>query len=473
MNSRESTVGLECPATAGIPRQHSRQPEDDSIENAFAEGRRARLSGYESKAELLSSKIQYGMHLRKISSLRPALICRLVLLAVIASLSPLFASGAQTVDTDPLNRDPEVVDAFQHFYIMDYEGALTRFNRVQAKHPADPIATDYILYTALFQELFRLDLLDTTFYANDGFFTGRHIVVEDPKVRDQIKALSDKASDQAEEQLKKNPNDTNALFARGWARSLQACYLAMVERSFGAGLKLALGARNDHARVLELDPNYVDAKMVVGIYQYVVGALPIAFKILVGMAGIHGSRATGMAMLQDSADHGVITSVESRTAMMLFLRRDAKYEEAKQIAEGLARQYPRDFLFALEVANLSKDAGEGMKAAAAYRHVIEEAKRPGYFPSSHLELAYFGLGDSLRGQKMYAEAAEAYREGADMPTTSPELKRRCLLAAGQVYDLMNERDKAREQYQAVIAAGSDTAQADLARKFQRVAYTGR
>lgn len=157
---------------------------------------------------------------------------------------------------------------------------------------------------------------------------------------------------------------------------------------------------------------------------------------------------------------------------MLFLRRDAKYEQAKAIAEGLARQYPRDFLFALEVANLSKDAGEGMKAVAAYRHVIEEAKRPGYFPSSHLELAYFGLGDTLRGQKLYAEAAEAYRQGAYMPTSSPELKRRCLLAAGQCYDLMNDHDKAREQYQAVIAAGGDTAQADLARKFQRVAYTG-
>jgi TolA-binding protein len=114
-----------------------------------------------------------------------------------------------------------------------------------------------------------------------------------------------------------------------------------------------------------------------------------------------------------------------------------------------------------------------MKAIAAYRRVIDDAKRPGYFPSSHLELAYFGLGDSQRGQKLYSDAADAYREAASMPTTSPELKRRCLLAAGQVYDLMNEHDKAKEQYQAVINAGSDTAQADLARKFQRSAYTGR
>jgi tetratricopeptide (TPR) repeat protein len=419
-----------------------------------------------------SSKIQYGMHVSR-PQLRGFRRTSGLLLLSFGLLAGVQSALAQTVDTDPLNRDPQVVDAFQHFYIMDYDGALARFNKIQAAHPSDPIATDYILYTALFKELFRLDLLDTTFYANDGFLSGHHTVVEDPAIRDQIKSLADKAFAQADDQLKTNANDVNALFARGWARSLEAAYVAMVERSYSTGLKLALGAHNDNQRVLELDPSYVDAKMVVGIYQYVIGSLPWGFKMLVGIAGIHGTKTGGMALLRDASNRGVITSVESRTCMMLFLRREAKYQEAKGIAEGLAKQYPRDFLFALEVANLSKDAGEGLAAVDLYRHVINLAKEPGYFPSSHLELAYFGLGDSLRGQNLYPNAVEAYRQGAYLPTTSPELKRRCLLAAGEVYDLMNQHDKAREEYQAVIAAGSDTAQADQARKFQRNAYTGR
>jgi tetratricopeptide (TPR) repeat protein len=87
-------------------------------------------------------------------------------------------------------------------------------------------------------------------------------------------------------------------------------------------------------------------------------------------------------------------------------------------------------------------------------------------------LAYFGLADTLRGQKMYPQAVEAYRQAAYFPTTSGELKRRCLLAAGEVYDLMNDHDKARQQYQAVIDAGSESVQADQARKFQRSAYVG-
>ncbi len=395
----------------------------------------------------------------------------LALVAVLA-LSPGPAK-AEVVDTNPLNRTPAVQEAFQHFYIMDYDEALTRFNKIQSEHPDDAIATDYILYVVLFRELFRLDLLDTTFYANDGFLTGKHSVVEDPAVRDRVKSLADKAFDQANVRLNKNPNDVDALFARGWARSLEAAYLAMVERSFTSGLKLALGAKNDNAKALEIDPNYVDAKMVVGVYQYVIGSLGVPFKLLIGIAGIHGSKAGGMALLQDAAKRGVITSVESRTCMMLFLRREAKYGEAGEIARGLAQQYPRDFLFNLEVANLAKDAGDAAKAIAAYRRVIDDAKRPGYYPSSHLELAYFGLADSLRGQTQYGEAAAVYREAATVPTTSPELKRRCLLAAGQSYDLMHDHEKAKQQYQAVIDAGSDSAQADLARKYQKTSFTGR
>jgi tetratricopeptide (TPR) repeat protein len=414
------------------------------------------------------------MSLTRSSQRRPAAAFRRLLFIVLGVmvLLPFWNAAAQPVDTDPLNRDPLVQDGFQRFYLMDYSGALARFNRVEAAHPSDPIATDYILYVTLFRELFRLDLLDTTFYANDGFLTGKHTVVEDPQVRDQIKSLAEKAFGQADQQLKTNPNDVNALFARGWARSLEAVYLAMVERSFPSALKMAIDAKNDHQKVLRLDPGYADAKMVVGVYQYVVGALPFAFKLIVGFAGIHGSKSAGMALLQDSSAQGVITSIESRTVMALFLRREGKYQEALAMNRTLVDQYPHDFLFCLERANISKDAGEGMAAVDYYRQLIKDARRPRYFASFHLELAYFGLGATLRGQHLYQPSIDAFRQGAFQPTTSPELKRRCLLAAGEDYDLMEQHDKARQQYQAVIDAGSNSAQADLARKYMESAYRG-
>ena len=390
---------------------------------------------------------------------------------VLLLLASVWAQ-AETVDTDPLNRTPAVEAAFRSFWNMDWDNALERFEVVQREHPNDPMATDYVLDVTVFRELNRLDLLDTTFYANDGFLTGKHTVVEDPRARDRIRELTDEAVNQASAILKADPNNVNALFARGFARSLEAAYMGMAERAFGAGMKQALAARSDCARALALDPNYVDAKLVVGVYEYVVGALPFGFKLLVGFLGIHGSKADGMALLRDDGANGVITREQANTSMMLFLRREGKYPAAIAIARAVGDEYPHDFLVHLEEANLQKDAGDGMVAVHTYERVISEAKRPGYYPNAHLELAYFGLGESLRGQKLYAEAVAAYRDGAYQATTNPELKRRCLLAAGESYDLMGEHERAVQQYDAVLAAGSDTVQGDLARKYIRSAYAG-
>ena len=197
--------------------------------------------------------------------------------------------------------------------------------------------------------------------------------------------------------------------------------------------------RTTPTRVLQIDPDYVDAKLIVGVYEYVVGALPWPFKLMIGFAGITGSKSTGLAMLEDAGKRGVITSVESRTVIALFLRREARYKEAIEVVRELKREYPRDFLFCLEEANLRRDAGEGMVAVDAYRELLADASRPGYFASSKLELAYFGYGDALRGQRHYEEAAQAFERAAGSEGVGSELKIRSLLDAGECHDLMGER----------------------------------
>jgi tetratricopeptide (TPR) repeat protein len=231
-------------------------------------------------------------------------------------------------------------------------------------------------------------------------------------------------------------------------------------------------AKNDHVRVLELDPDYVDAKLVVGVYEYVVGALPGPFKLLIGFAGITGSRSRGLEMLNDAGKRGVVTSVEARTTIALFLRREARYREAVEVVRGLKSEYPRDYLFSLEEANLRKDAGEGMGAVAAYREILSAAARPGYYFSARMELTYFGLGDALRGQRHYAEAAQSYEQAAWTPDAGPELKVRSLVAAGECHDLNGERQLAVRDYQAAIDAGPNTSRAEIARKLLRNAYSG-
>jgi tetratricopeptide (TPR) repeat protein len=200
--------------------------------------------------------------------------------------------------------------------------------------------------------------------------------------------------------------------------------------------------------------------------------LPWPFKILIGFAGITGSKSTGLAMLRDAGDRGVITSMEARTATALFLRRESRYKEAIVVVQGLEKQYPHDFLFCLEEANLRKDAGEGMVAVTAYRDLLALDARPGYFPDAQVELAYFGLGDALRGQRHYVEAAVAYEKAAGTTDVGPELKIRSQLNAGECRDANGERALAVKDYQAAIDAGPTTSRADTARKYLRTPYRG-
>jgi tetratricopeptide (TPR) repeat protein len=372
--------------------------------------------------------------------------------------------------TNSLNNDPLVREGFERFYLLDYPAAVERFERFHAQHPGDPQGTALLLNAVLFQELYRQDLLDTTFYANDGFLTGKHVTDEDPKTRDRILSLADEAIHEADWRLDKNPNDIDALYARGWVRSLKCTYLAMVQRGFGAGFRLAVKAKDDHMRVLQLDPDYVDAKLVVGVYEYVVGALPIPFKLMIGFMGITGSKSKGLELLNDDARRGAMTSLEAKTVIALFLRREGRYKEAIEVVRGLKNLYPRDFLFCLEEANLRKDHGEGMVAVDAYREVVANASKSGYFAEARTELAYFGLGEALRGQRHFAEAAAAYEQAAASKNVGTELKVRSLLAAGECQDVLGDRPQAIRDYEAAISAGPNTSRADTARKRIRSPY---
>lgn len=403
---------------------------------------------------------------------RWVLLCTLLCAAAL----PLRASvtAPNGTDTDPLNLTPQVQAAFQHFYDLDYNNAEARFQKIAAEHPQDPMAAGYLLNNTVFQELYRLDALDTTFYVQDGFLSGKHPVVENMQVTARVQALYNRAIQLSNDRLRANPHDTDALFARGYATSLETVYLGMVEKKYVPALHMAMAARKDDDEVLRLDPKYLDCYLIVGIHNYVLGSLSFPYRLLAGIIGIHGSKAKGLADLRRVGQYGILNSVEARTALALFLRREAQYPQAVQVVDGLHQQYPHNFLFSLEQANLLKDSGQGMPAIAAYQALIQQAGQPGgYYPNPHLEMAYYGLGEAARGQRKIAVAAKAYAAAAAEPTASLLIKRRALLRAGEMSDLLGRRVQAQQRYAAVIALGADSTQAALARQYRQSPFAGR
>jgi len=375
--------------------------------------------------------------------------------------------------TDPLNLDPVVRQGYERFYILDYDGALNNFNKVTQQHPQEPMAWNYVLMATLFRELYHQDLLDTTYYAHDSFLSTKRDVQVPAATRQQIESLTDKVIGMCDARIKANPNDKNALFARGYAKGMHAAFITLVDHSFATAARQGLQARSDSEAVLKIDPLYADAKMAIGIQQFAVASLPRWVRMIVGIMGVGGNKEQGLAMLRESAAHGVVTGVESRTTLSLFLRHDGRYMDALQVQRGLAEQYPHDYLFQLEVANLLKDAGQGYQAIAAYEHVLDDAKKPGYFIDPRLQMAWFGLADTQRGYNDIHGAANGYMQAAMQPNCSDWLRKRAQLNAGEMYDLLHDRGQAVRMYQMAAAAGGDQSQSSDARKYLKTPFAGK
>ncbi len=358
---------------------------------------------------------------------------------------------------------------FDHFYNLEYDKAVRSFELALEEHPEDPFAVNHLLSAVLFREFYRIGALDSELYAKNSFLDKRKYPI-DPKAQERIKQLTDRALQLAETRLKRDPKDVDALYARGVTRGNRALYVALIDKAWFAALRNAVGARRDHERVLELDPSYTDAKLVVGTHNYIMGSLPWTAKVAAAVVGLGGSKTKGLQYLREAvAGHGE-ASIDAKVALALFLRREERYTEALELVGNLVDDYPHNFLYGLEQALLFNAAGRAPEAIGAYRRLLSEGKE-GKFPAgARLEKAAYGLGEALRGQKDYTAAAEAFEAVNAYPKVEPELQQKSDLAAGEMYDVLLKRDFALKKYQAVIAADSDSPPADLARKRLRQPY---
>jgi tetratricopeptide (TPR) repeat protein len=366
----------------------------------------------------------------------------------------------------PLDLATEV--AFDHFYNMEYDRATQDFEKIVEKHPDDPFAVNHLLTVVLMHDLYDTGAMNTGDYANDSFI-GRTPRPTDQKIKDRIKELVKRAENVEERQLKKNPADINALYCRGVTRAQFAVYTGLVERAWFSALRNAVGARHDHERVLELDPNYVDAKLVVGTHNYVVGNLPWSVKVAAAIAGLSGSKEKGLAYLREVAKTGGENAVDAKVVLTLFLRREHHYDEALGYMQDLATKYPKNHLFLTEVANLERASGDLPAAEATYRKVWQNG-REGKYGTLHYELAAWGLGELLRSKKDLPAAAVAYELVNQAPDPDPDILQKANLAAGEMYDLMQRRDLAMKRYETVLAGNANTGPADQARRYIREAY---
>ena len=192
-------------------------------------------------------------------------------------------------------------------------------------------------------------------------------------------------------------------------------------------------------------------------------------KVAAAIAGLSGSAEKGLDYLREVAKSDGENSVDAKIILTLFLRREHQYDEALGYMNELAAKYPRNHLFLTEVANLQRAAGRLDEAEAVYRKVWQNGRRR-QVRQPALRIGGLGPGRIIAEQKRFGRRGRGLRLREQVPNPDPDVLQRANLAAGEMYDLLNNRDLAMKKYQTVLAGNANTTPADQARRYIKEAY---
>jgi tetratricopeptide (TPR) repeat protein len=388
-----------------------------------------------------------------------------LLLAVMGVL-PLIAGPLAAADADPIAR------GFDHFYNLEYDQALSIFEQAAAKNPDLPDVHNHIAETLLFREMFRDGALESELVSGDNSFLRRPKLNPSPETERRFLAEAGRALNICQARLKQNPNDMGALYAIGIAYGLRSNYYWLVKKAWRASLSDATAARREHNRISELDPGNVDARLVQGLHDYIVGSLPLLWRSLGFLAGIHGGKEKGIATVEEVARKGNHNRIDAQILLCALYRRENQPMRAVPLIEDLSRRYPRNFLLRLELSQMYSMAGDGKKALSTLQDLarLKAAKAPGleqlswekiYYQEGIIQFWYRDLDDARDNLKKVAAAAD----DVDLNTGAF-----AYLRLGQIYDLTDHRTEALAEYRKCIAYAPEADAARESRKYLSSPY---
>jgi tetratricopeptide (TPR) repeat protein len=367
-------------------------------------------------------------------------------------------------------------------YNLDYDKAQKDFKEIAQRYPNHPAGHQLLAARVWIKTLYESRRLQGSLYSSESFYsTGDDKV--DPKIISEFRALTREAKRLSEAKLKENPNDIEALDFLAATEGLKASFEEAVERRHYAALKDGNDAVNLHRQVLKLDPKYVDAQLTIGLYEYVVGSLPLPIKLVAGVTGFRGSKKRGLSLLEQVAREGRWSKDDAKTLLVLLYTREKRYSDVIKITRELSEKYPRNYLYRLETADaLVALAGQKRKASDPNGAVLAEKEAFATFDellrdrnvreasARALDLIHFKYGEALATAGLQDRAAREFLATTKVERAEPGLVTMAYLFAGRSFDVAGKREEALAQYRQVLSRPNVYDAHDEAKRGLRQAY---
>ena len=273
----------------------------------------------------------------------------LIVAPVLWGQSPARIAGPRT--------NAIVKSALARMYNVDFVASNRILDDYIREQPADPLGHTFRASSDLFFELDRLKVLEGEFFADDKRIADKRGLKPDPALRNAFFATMDRARAAANQRLKANSNDSDALFALAINSGMTMDYTALIEKRQLSSLNMAKEAQRLALQVLKVDPGYTDAYLTTGTTEYLLGSLPFFVKWFVKFDEAQGDKLLAVKKLERVVEGGRYLGPFAKILLSLIHLREKRLPQSARLLEELTREFPENPLFKRELSRV-KELGE-------------------------------------------------------------------------------------------------------------------
>lgn len=347
-----------------------------------------------------------------------------ILVTVICLLSLVTVSAQDTrKQLDTLR-----AEGYEALYNLDYERARKHFQKMIELAPDHPAGAQCFASSLWLQQLNEAWELKASLYSSDAYAKDKARV--NRKQAEEFRKWTRTAKFLSQQRLRKDPSDVEALYFLGAAEGLEAAFAGGVERKFTAALRSGSSSVDHHRDVLKLAPDFHDAELTIGLFNYVIGSLPLPVKMLVATMGVRGSKKRGLEALERVSTQGRWARDAARVLLVDLYKREKRWDDAVKIAGALSERYPRNYLFKLQMADamvsqiaaLRKTRASSSTQEKDLMNIFTSLFRDKTLNQPTLDLVHFRYGETLLALGQPESAKKEFMVVANRVNGDPDLK---------------------------------------------------
>jgi tetratricopeptide (TPR) repeat protein len=353
---------------------------------------------------------------------------------------------------------PEIMElrreGHEALYNLDSATATAKFEEIRRLAPHHPAGDLYLATILWLGHLNKTRRLQSGLYGSGSSFYAGVDKAKEGSEGDAVDADVDRAFREKMAQAKtkalalvaRNKNDADALYFLGAYYGVMAGYEASVARKFFSAMRNGSRCVDAHEKVLKLKPDYYDAYLSIGVYDYIAGGLPFGYKLMASMVGVRGNKKRGIGRLQTIIENNSPTADDARILLVAIFRNEKRYDDALALLEQLSSKYPRSYLLKLERASALVTLNRMDEAYAVFDGLLKDPAA-----ATALDLIHYQYAEALARNKEHRRAAAEFTAVCKVEGGEADLATVSRLRAAQMYDLAGERQEALAQYKEVLA----------------------